>query len=409
MKIVVIGSIAAGVSVAAKLSAAESSARIVVYEKGSFYSCGACGLPYYLTESREELKKAITGKEDELAASGIEAHLRCEVRQIEPAAHRLTVCELDSGRVFADTYDKLVLATGSSNIIPQVPGCNRVGVQTFKTVDDLIFLQEYTRTPYVRDIVILGGSYAGLEIAKAFHKMGSNVRIIEKERKLLPSFDGEVSALIQKELETEGVAFSLGESVTAFPGQTFIEKVQTNRASYDCDLCIVAIGVRPNTALAASAGIALDGSGAVIVNNQLETSVRDIYAVGDCTACSEPGQRTSSLRAAGIEIARTGMTEEEAKRAGIRVKSAIASGSDRPGICPNPNRVTIKLVYEAATRRVVGAQAWGHKNAAARVNAIAVAAAAGMTVEQLGNVDFVYSSSAASIWDPIQIVCNAAK
>ena len=176
MKIIVIGSIAAGVSAAARLAAGQQGVQITVYEKGGFYSCGTGGLPHYLSESLDALNKAIQGKEKELAAQGITAHLRHEVQRIDPATRQVTVCDLASGRVFTDHYDKLVLATGSSNQIPQVPGSDRVGVQTLKSVEDLIFLKEYVRTPYVRDIVILGGSWSGLEIAKAFLKLGRSVR-----------------------------------------------------------------------------------------------------------------------------------------------------------------------------------------------------------------------------------------
>lgn len=387
MKIIIIGSIAAGVSAAARLAAAQRGAQITVYEKGGFYSCGTGGLPHYLCEDLDSLNKAIQAKETELNAQGITAHLRHEVRGIDAAARKVTVCDLATGRVFEDHYDKLVLATGSSNRVPQVPGSDRVGVQTLKTVEDLIFLKEFVRTPYVRDIVILGGSWAGLEIAKSFLKLGRNVRIIEKEQQLLPQFDPEVSKLIQKELEAQGVQFNLGEQVRSFPGRTFVEQVQTNRGTYPCDLCVVAIGVTPNTGLLAGTGAQLAPNGAVLIGADLATSVPNIYAVGDCT----------------------GLTETEARKAGLRVKSAMATGTDRPGICPNPHRITIKLVYEANTRQVLGAQAWGEKNVSARINAIAVAIRAGMTVEALGQVDFVYSSSSCSIWDPVQIVCGQAQ
>lgn len=406
MKIIVIGSIEAGVSAAMMLASGQSGAQITVYEKGSFYTCGTCGLPHYLGETLQTLKQAIDGKEEELKEQGIEAHLRHEVLDIQPGSRTLTVRDMDGDRIFTENYDKLVLATGNVTLIPQVPGSDRVGIQTFKSVEDLLFLKEYVRTPYVRDIVILGGSYAGLEMAKAFHKLGRNVRIIEKENRILPDFDQETAAMIQAELEKAGLKIQLGETVAEFPGQTFVEEVRTNRGSYPCDLCICAIGVVPNTKLAAAAGLSLDQDGAILVNDRLETSVSGIYAVGNCTSNRNTSLRTSSLHTAGLEIARTGLTEEEAVKSGYRIKSVIGTGMDRPGICPNPNPVTIKLVCDAENHRVLGAQAWGRKNAAARINAIAVAVAAGMTAEQLGQVGFVYSSSASSIWDPIQIVCS---
>lgn len=409
MKIVVIGSISAGVSAASRIAAGERNVQITVYEMSAFYSCGVGGLPHYLGQSTAELNAAIREKETELKAAGIQAFLRHEVQAVNPAARSVTVCDLATGRVFTDSYDKLVVATGSSICLPNVPGVNRVGVQTLKSVDDLIFLKEYTRTPYVRDIVILGGNWAGLEIAKVLLKMGRNVRIIEENRQLLPEFDPEVSEIIKKQLEAEGVQFSLGEQVRAFPGRTFVEQVQTSRGSYPCDLCIAATGVVPNTRLLAGTGVALAPNGAVLIDGGLATNVSGIYAVGDCVQSTQGSLRTCSLRVGSTELARTGLTEAEAKRVGLRVKSTMATGTDRPGICPNQQKITIKLVYEANTHQVVGAQAWGGKNVATRINAIAVAIRAGMTCEALSQVDFCYSSAESSIWDPIQLVCGQAK
>lgn len=408
MKIIVIGSIAAGVSAASRLTARERNPQITVYEAGGFHSCGAGGLPHYLGEPLSALNEAIQDKERELAARNITAHLRHQVQRIDPAARQVEVQDLATGRVFQDRYDKLVVATGASPRIPDVPGAGRVGVQTLKNVEDLIFLKEFIRTPYVRDIVILGGGWAGLELAKVFLKLGRQVRIVSEEAQLLPQLDPEVSQRVQSAVEREGVQLSLGEKVRSFPGRTFIEQVQTSRGTYPCDLCLSAGGLVPNTALLAGTGAELAQNGAVLIGPDLATSVPNIYAAGACAASREGSLHSGSVRVGGLEIARTGLTETQAKKAGLRVKSAMASGCDRPGICPNPQEITIKLVYEANTRQVVGAQAWGGKNVSTRINAIAVAIRAGMTVDALGQVDFVYSSSTSSIWDPIQVVCGQA-
>ena len=317
--------------------------------------------------------------------------------------------DLATGRTFTDGYDKLVVATGALPRIPQVPGAQRVGVQTLKNVEDLIFLKEYLRTPYVRDIVVLGGDWAGLELAKALLKLGRKVRIVTGEQQILPRLDPEVAKRVQEALEAEGVQLSLGETVRAFPGRTFVEEVQTSRGSYPCDLCLTADGLTPNTALLSAAGAQLAPNGGVLIGPDLATSLPGVYAVGACAVCREGSLRSGSVRVGELEIACTGLTEAEAKRAGLRVKSVTAAGCDRPGICPNPQTITIKLVYEANTRQVVGAQAWGGKNVSTRVNAIAVAIRAGMTVDALGQVDFVYSSCSTSIWDPIQVVCGRAR
>ena len=409
MKIIVIGSIAAGVSAADRLAAGERGAQITVYEAGAFYSCGTGGLPHYLAAGLPELHEAIQDKERELTARNVTAHLRHRVEAIDAKARQVTVRDLATGRTFSDHYDKLVAATGALPQIPQVPGAGRVGVQTLKNVEDLIFLKEYLRTPYVQDIVVLGGGWAGLELAKAVLKLGRRVRIVTAEQQILPSLDPEVSRHVQEALEREGVQLSLGETVRAFPGRTFIEQVQTSRGTYPCDLCLVAAGLTPNTSVLAAAGAELAKNGAVLIGPDLATSVPGVYAVGACAVCRDGSLHSGSVRVGGLEIARTGLTENEAKKAGLRVKSVTASGCDRPGICPNPQEITIKLIYETNTRQVVGAQAWGGKNVSTRINAIAVAIRAGMTADALSQVDFVYSSCTSSIWDPIQVVCGQAR
>lgn len=409
MKIIVIGSVAAGVSAALRLSAGEQGARITVYEAGAFCSCGTGGLPYYLSAGLPEFRAAIQGKEQELAAQGVTACLRRQVERIDPKGRQITGRDLSTGQSFTDRYDKLVVATGAMPQVPQVPGRQRVGVQTLKSVEDLIFLKEYLRTPYVQDVVVLGGGWEGLELAKAVLKLGRRVRIVTDSPQVLPSLDPEISQRVQRALEGEGVQLSLGESVRAFPGRTYIEQVQTSRGSYPCDLCLVAAGLTPNTGLLADIGAELAPGGAVLIGPNLETSVPGVYAAGACAASREGSLHSGSVRVGGLEIARTGLTETEAKRVGLRVKSVTASGCDRPGICPNPQEITIKLVYEANTRQVVGAQAWGGKNVSTRVNAMAVAIRAGMTVDALSQVDFVYSSCTSSIWDPIQVVCGQAR
>lgn len=408
MKIIIIGGVTAGLSAVSKITG-NLKTQVTVYEKAAICSCGTCGLPYYLANPKADLRAAVAAMQKELEASGVTARCRHEVVAVRPGEKKVAVKNLDTGEIVSDSYDKLVIAVGSHNRIPAVPGAEKVGVQVLKTIEDVIFLREFTKTPYVRDITIAGGSFAGLELAKAFLKLGRNVRIIEKERQLLPAFDQEVSAMIQKELEAGGVKIHLGETLTGFTGKTYIETVKTNRGSYDTDLAMMAMGVVPNTGFLMGSGISMDGQGAILINKNMETSVPDIYAVGDCTVCQDGALRTSSLRMADLEIARTGLTEAEAKRMGLSIRTALVTGNDRPGICPNANQITVKMVYDSKTARILGAQAWGKKNVISRINMFAVAIESGMTPEQLANVDFSYSSTASSIWDPVQVVCHDAR
>ncbi len=409
MKIAVVGSISAGVSLARKLAAGKPGTQISVYEKSAFYSCGACGLPYYLTVSMEELQEAVDGKERELNAQHIEAHPLSEVTSVNPEAHTITVRDLQTGSSCEQRYDRLVIATGCGAAIPAVPGAGRLGVQSLRGVEDLLFLKEMTKTPYVHDIAVLGGGYEAIETAKAFQKMGRSVRVICEQREILTDYDPEVSAMIRAQLQKQGIEFSLGQRVTGFEGRSYIEKVKTTSGSYDCDLCIAASGAAANTAFLAGTGIRLGRRGEILVDDELKSNLPDIYAAGDCTSAAGEGLHSCSLHAAGIEIARAGLTQTQARQRSIRVKTATASSCDRPGICPNPNEITLKLVYDATSRKVLGAQGWGVKNVASRINAIAVAIKGQMTVEQLAEVELVFSSQCYSIWDPIQVVCSEAR
>ena len=409
MKIVVIGSISAGVSAARRISAGLKNVQISVYEKSAFFSCGAYGLPHYLTVSMEELQEAVDGKEREMNAQSIEAHSLSEVTAVDPSAHTVAVRDLKSGAASTVRYDRLIVATGSGAAIPAVSGAGKLGVQQLRGVEDLLFLKEMTRTPYVRDIAVLGGGYEAIEIAKAFRKMDRQVRVIAAEREILTDYDPEVSAMIRACLEKQGIVFALGQRVTGFAGRSFIDQVKTTAGSYDCDLCICAASGAANTSFLAGSGIRLGKRGEILVDDQMKTNLPDIYAAGDCSSASYESVHSSSLHAEGIEVARAGLTETEAMRKNLRVKSVCATAPDRPGICPNPNEITLKLVYDASSRKVLGAQGWGTKNAAARVNAIAVAVAGGMTVEELARAELVFSSQCYSIWDPIHVVCSAAQ
>ncbi len=409
MKIAVAGSISAGISAARRICAGQSNVQISVYEKSAFYSCGAYGLPHYLTVSMEELQEAVDGKERELKAQKIEAHPLTVVLSVDPSSHTMSVRDVRSGAVSSVRYDALVLATGSAAAIPAVSGAGKLGVQQLRGVEDLLFLKEMTRTPYVRDIAVLGGGYEALEIAKAFRRMERNVRVIVQEREILPDYDPEVSAMIREQLAKQGIVFSLGQRVTGFEGKSFIEKVKTTAGSYDCDLCIAASGAEANTSFLKGSGIRLGKRGEILVDAEMKTNVPDVYAAGDCSSAAYDAPHSSSLHAEGIETARCGLTETEAKRRGIRVRCALAAAPDRPGICPNPHEVTLKLVYDASTRKVLGAQGWGAKNVSARINAVAVAVAGEMTVEQLARAELVFSSQCYSVWDPIQVVCSRAQ
>ncbi len=405
MKIIVVGSISSGMTLAERLAAREGSAQITLYEKAAYCSCGTRGLPHYLGLAAGDLSEILAG----CALSAGEGQIRTgmEVTAVDPERKAVIIRNADTGETETQSYDKLVMATGSRGKTIQADGAGRMGIHPLRRVEDLMLLREFIRTPYVRDIVVLGGSLGALETAGAFRKLNRNVRVIDCGQGFLPGFDSEVRSAIQRELEETGIVFHLGERVTAFQGRTFVETVVTDRGSYACDLCVPSLGAVPNTELLPQAKA--DGDGRLLVDAVGQTSVADVYAAGSCTSADRGWPATVSAKLGNLEVARTGLTQETAEQLGLHPAEATAAGQDRTGLVPNAGTVTVKLVYTKEGHKLLGGQVWGGADATARVNAIAVAVQAGMTVEELAKVRFVTGPSGHAAWDPIQLACAAAK
>ncbi len=405
MKIIVVGSISSGMTLAERLAAGDASAQITLYEKAAYCSCGTRGLPHYLGMAAGDLSEILAGCA--LSARGGHIRVHAEVTAVDPAARTVTVHDADTGETTVESYDKLVLATGSRGAALRADGVGRMGIHPLRRVEDLMLLREFVRTPYVQDIVVLGGSLEALEIAGAFRKLGRSVRVIDCGQGFLPGFDSEVRSAIQRELEEAGICFHLGERVTAFRGRTFVEMVATDRGSYPCDLCVPCLGTVPNTGLLPQAKA--DADGRFVVDADGQTSLADVYAAGSCASAGQGWPATVSARLGGLEVARTGLTQETAEQLGLHPAGTAAVGQDRTGLVPNAGSVTVKLVYTKEGRKLLGGQVWGGADSMARINAIAVAVQAGMTVEELAKVRFVTGPSGHAAWDPIQLACAAAK
>lgn len=443
MKIIIIGGVAAGMSAASKVARSDSSAEVVVYEKGGFLSYGACGLPYYVGDFNNDYRRMIARTQEQFAQAGIKTHLFHEVLKVDVEKKQVIVKDIKNGNMFADSYDKLMIATGASSIIPPFPGAELMGVHVLKTLEDGIFLKEYAAVPDIKNVAIVGGGYIGIECAEAFLNLKKNVRIIEAADRILTPFDKEMSDMAEKELQNNGVKLHLGEKVKGFKGSSKVEQIETDKGIYDADLVIIAVGVRPNTAFLKGTGIRTAKNGAVIVDREMKTSVDDIYSAGDCalvynkimqedcflalgTVANKCGRiaggnilgdhqkfigalGSAAIKVCDIEMGRTGMGEADAKRLRKKYKTVIVQANDHPAYYPNPTPVTIKLIYEEGTRKLLGAQACGQKGAVMRVDVFAVAIHAGMTTDELGMTDLVYAPPFAGVWDAIHIASNLAK
>lgn len=443
MKVIIIGGVAAGMSAASKIAREDKSAEIVVYEKGGFLSYGACGLPYYVGDFNDDYRRMIARTKEQFDDMGIKSFLHHEVTGVSFQEKTVTVTDKETGRTFTDSYDKLMIAVGAGSVIPPFPGREKMGVHLLKTLEDGIFLREYAKQPSVKNVVIVGGGYIGIECAEAFLHLGKKVRLIEAAERILTPFDEEIAAYAQKELEKKGVSLHLAEKVKAFHGDAFVKEVETDKGAYPADLVIVAVGVRPSTGFLKDSGIELAGNGAILVDRRMRASVPDVYAAGDCilvydrvmqedvfyalgTVANKCGRIAGSniaggeeifdgalgsaaIKVCGIEMGRTGIGEAQAKKLGLPYKTVMIRAYDHPAYYPDPTPVTIKLIYEEGTRKLLGAQACGEKGAVMRIDIFAVAIHAGMTTKELGMTDLIYAPPFAGVWDAVHIASNAAK
>lgn len=431
-------------SAASKIRRIDAGIQVTVYEKGGFLSYGACGLPYYIGGFNNDYRKMIARTQETFTEMGVETFLWHEVLSVDVVRKKVVVKNLKDGKEFMDTYDKLMIAVGAEAVIPSFPGRELIGVHVLKSMEDGIFLKEYAKMPDVRNVVIVGGGYIGIECAEAFLNLGKNVRIIEAAPRILAPFDEEIVSLAHEELVRCGVQLHTGERVEAFHGDgLYVKQVKTDKGSYEADLVLVAAGVRPGTEFLKDTGIRMGKNGALAVDREMRTSQPDVYAAGDCilvyneileedcflalgTVANKCGRiagnnlagghqqfqgalGSSAIKVCGLEIGRTGMGEEDARRLEKDYRTLIIQANDHPAYYPDPTPVTVKLIYEKETRRILGAQTCGQKGAVLRADVFAVAIHSRMTTEELGMTDLIYAPPFAGVWDAIQIACNAAK
>lgn len=443
MKVIIVGGVAAGMSAASKIKRLDKDVEVTVYEMGEHLSYGACGLPYFVGGLNDDASKMIARTEDAFEKMGIKVHTKHEVMKVIPKDKKIMVRNLQSGDMFIESYDKLMVATGASAVTPRISGVTLEGVYQLKTLEDGLKLKEVVRHQEIKKVVVVGGGYIGIEVVDAFLELGKEVVCIEYGPRILQPFDQEITEEAEKVLEASGVRLQRGEKVEALEGNQKVEKVITNKGSYEADLVILAIGVRPATGFIQDTGIHLAENGAIVVDREMRTSVADIWAAGDCamvyhrvleentflplgTVANKCGRiagenilgyhkkfigavGSSGIKVCDLEIGRTGLSESDAQRLKIDYGTVITYAYDHPSYYPNQTPIKIKLIYEVGSMKLLGAQAVGQKGAVLRIDVFAVAIHNGMTTEELGMLDLVYAPPFAGVWDAVHIACNAAK
>lgn len=443
MKAIVIGGVAAGMSAASKLKREKPDARIAVYERGSFLSYGACGLPYYIGGFNTDAAKLIARTKTAYDQMDIQTFLRHEVLRVAPREHRVQVKNHDNGEVFWDVYDVLMIGVGCDSVMPKVEGADLPSVFYVKTMEDGLLFEKIANLESVNDVVIVGGGYIGVEMAEALLHLRKKVTVLEAAERLLTPFEPEFSELAAQELERQGVTLRLAERVTAFREAGDHRVVHTDRDQYRADVVLVAIGIVPATGFLKDAGFAMARNGALMVDRQQRTNQPDVFAAGDCAVCwhrvakenyflplgtvankcgriaggnmaggheeFEGALGTAAIKICELEMARTGLTEADAKRLGLDYATKTVTANDHPAYYPDPRKLTVKLLYEKRSLRLLGANIAGSRNAVLRCDIFATAIHAGMTTAELGMLDLAYAPPFATVWDAVHIAANAAK
>jgi NADPH-dependent 2,4-dienoyl-CoA reductase/sulfur reductase-like enzyme len=441
-RLVVIGGVAAGTSAAAKAKRTDPDLDVILLERDAYMSYGACGLPYFISGVISNLEMLIARTPAQFREQGIEVRLRHEALGIDAANRNLHVADLVNAKEYTLPYDQLVIATGAAAFKPPVPGLELAGVLSLRTLQDGLALRDAVRGNRPKNVVVVGGGYIGLEMAEAFRVLDLPITIVEMAPQLMVNLDKEMSDLVLAEVQTHGVRVLLNDGLVRCDGVGRVEKVVTQHNEIPADLVLVAIGVRPNTKLADSAGLKLGAGKAIAVDEHLRTNIEGIYAAGDCadTVHQVTGERTyiplgttankqgraagahaagmpctfegvvgtAAVKVFGLEVARTGLTETEAKAKGWDVDTSRIRAAEHASYYPGATDLHVKLVVDRATRRVLGAQLIGAKGAAKRIDVLAAALYAKMTVDDVARIDYSYAPPYAPVWDPTAVAASVA-
>lgn len=444
MKVIIVGGVAAGMSAAAKLKRANKEAQITVYEKSRHVSFGACGLPYFVGNFFEDSQKMIARTVEQFNASGITVNIEHEVLNVDTDNKCITVKNLLTGETFTDTYDKLMIATGASAIIPPIKNVDLKHVYTLKSMEDGEALKHAMQNEALKRVAIVGAGFIGLEVVEAAKQYGKEVHVFQlNDRVLVDTFDKEITDLLEEELRAHDVHLHLSQTVTELVGDQAVTQIKTNDETFDVDIVVLTAGVRPNTSFLKGTGIEMLRNGALVIDHEGRTSIEDIYAAGDCasinhilkpepayiplaTVANKMGRiigenlagahhtfngslASACLKVMNLEAGRTGLSEQEAMNLGINYKTVFITDMNQTSYYPGQSKINVKLIYNADTKVILGGQIVGRKDAVQRVNVLATAIFAGLTTDQLAMLDLCYAPPFARTWDVLNIAGSVAK
>ncbi|GGP47748.1 FAD-dependent oxidoreductase [Streptomyces sindenensis] len=448
-RLVVIGGDAAGMSAAsqARRLKGPDALEIVAFERGHFTSYSACGIPYWVGGDVGERDDLIARTPGEHRERDIDLRMRTEVTELDVAGQRVRALDRESGQTYWTGFDKLVIATGARPVRPALPGMDAAGVHGVQTLDDgqalLDSLDALRSGEGPRRAVVVGAGYIGVEMAEAMLKRGFEVTVLNRGEQPMATLDADMGRLVHEALDGLGVTTVNGAAVTEIltgpDGR--VTEVVTEAGAYPADVVVLGIGVEPETGLARAAGLPVGPHGGLLTDLAMRVvGHENIWAGGDCvevldlvagrtrhialgTHANKHGQvigsnvgggygtfpgvvGTAVSKVCDLEIARTGLREKDARAVGLRYVTATIESTQRAGYYPGAKPMTVKMIAELRTGRLLGVQIVGREGSAKRVDVAAVALTAGMTVEQMTALDLGYAPPFSPVWDPVLVAAR---
>lgn len=444
MDIIVIGGIAAGMSVAAKARRENPKATITVVEKEDYVSFGACGLPYYLGNQFEDENEMFARTPEQMTESGIDLLLKHEVLSVDFDNKEINIKDLNTGDTCCRSYDRLMIATGATAVIPPLEGVHSDNVYTITRLRDVNRLKENLDS--YKKIVIVGGGFIGVEVAEQLAQFDKDITLVHSRNALMNGvFDEEFGEKMKESLEQVNVSVKLNQRAQSLTVKDRkVTEVITSEGVYEADAVIIATGFKPNTAFLENK-LEMLQNGAIVTDEFGQTSIEGVFSAGDCAAVEHRLAGTmyiplatyankmgriigtniatekedwiafggalgsSYIKVGHHEAATTGLTETFAKQLGWNVKTTTVFANNHSNYYPNQEKIMIKLIYDPQSFVLYGAQVFGKAEAVLRIQALTTAIHAGVTTKELGFMDFGYAPPFASTWEALNIAANTAK
>ncbi len=439
MKIIIIGGVAGGASAAARLRRLDEHAEITIYERSGYVSYANCGLPYYIggvITERSEL--TLKTPQSFMSRFNIDVKVRHEVTDIDTTAKTVTIHDLENDVRFTDSYDKLILAPGAKATLPPFPVPDSARIFTLRTVEDTLAAREMIDTSKPSSAVIVGGGYIGLEMAENLAGLGMHVSIVQRPKHLLKTLDSDMASLLHAKLRKKGIDLVLGKSVQSITtdGDEIVTTI-ADAGELRSDIVLLALGVTPDTELASKAGIMLGTKGSIAVNERMETSAEGVYAVGDAVevenfvsgkkvliSLAGPANKqgriaadnicggysryagtigTSIIKVFDMTVASAGLTEASARELGFDCEAFVLSPASHASYYPGSKSLTIKIVFERGTMKLLGAQIIGYDGVDKRMDVIVTAIRLGADAVSLKDFELSYAPPFGSAKDPVNL------